>query len=183
VIVRDTEAPRIFGQIIKGCVGENIWPMWGISTTDNYYSPSDLKPLVEIVNQNVNPMEEGIYTITYRVTDPSGNTSSEFTRMVQYTYWPACMNSTVGVDNINVEESFNVYPNPSTGFVNIDLKGALTQNATLEVFNAMGQKVLSQIYTDVVGKFEIDLSGNAKGVYNIKLTVDGQVVSKRIVLQ
>ncbi|MDP2175170.1 MAG: T9SS type A sorting domain-containing protein, partial [Bacteroidota bacterium] len=81
------------------------------------------------------------------------------------------------------EESINVYPNPSTGIVNIDLKGAMTQNATLEVFNAMGQKVLSQIYTDAVGKFEIDLSGNAKGVYNIKLIVDGQVVSKLIVLQ
>ncbi|MDP2174975.1 MAG: DUF5011 domain-containing protein, partial [Bacteroidota bacterium] len=148
VIVRDTEAPRIFGQIIKGCVGENIWPMWGISTTDNYYSPQDLLPLIEIVNQNVNPLEEGIYSITYRVTDPSGNTSSEFTRLVQYTYWPQCMNSTVNLENINIEESINVYPNPSTGIVNIDLKGAMTQNATLEVFNAMGQKVLSQIYTD-----------------------------------
>jgi hypothetical protein len=184
VKVVDTEAPRIWGEIIHGCVGENIWPMWGISTTDNYYSPAQLKPLVEIVNQNVNIWEEGIYTITYRVTDPSGNTSNEFTRMVYYTYWPKCFNSTVSVDDVkSVEERVSVYPNPSNGVVNIDLNGAVTSNATVEVYNAMGQLVTSKTYSEVSGKFDVDLSGNAAGVYTIKLLVNGEVVTKRVVLQ
>jgi hypothetical protein len=184
VIVEDTEAPRIWGEIIHGCVGENIWPMWGISTTDNYYSPAQLKPLVEIVNQNVNIWEEGIYNITYRVTDPSNNTSNEFTRLVYLTYWPKCFNSTVSVDAVkSIEEAVSVYPNPSNGIVNIDLQGAMTQNATIEVYNAMGQQVLAQNYTDASSKFEINLSGNASGVYTIKLIADGQVITKRVVLQ
>ena len=184
VKVVDTKAPRIWGEIIHGCVGENIWPMWGLSTTDNYYSPSQLKPLVEIVNQNVNIWEEGIYTITYRVTDPSGNTSNEFTRMVYFTYWPKCNNSTVSVDDVkSVEERVSVYPNPSNGIVNVDLQGALAQTATLEVYNAMGQLVISKNYNEVSGKFDVDLSGNAAGVYTIKLIANGEVVTKRIVLQ
>ena len=184
VKVVDRVAPRISADIIHGCVGENIWPMWGISTTDNYYSPSQLTPLVEIVHQNVNIWEEGIYTITYRVTDPSGNRSQEFTRYVYFTYWPKCFNSTVSVDDMKaVEERVSVYPNPSNGIVNIDLQGALAQNATVEVYNAMGQLVTSKNYSEVSGKFEVDLSGNAAGVYTIKLIANGEVVTKRVVLQ
>jgi hypothetical protein len=151
------KAPTVWGPVINGCVGQNIWPMWGLTTTDNYYSPSELLPLIEIVSQNVNPNEEGLYTITYRVTDPSGNTSNIFTRMVEYTYWPKCINSTVGIENVKANESVNIYPNPNTGLFNIDLNGALTQNALVEVFNTMGQKVFSQVYTEAAGKFEIDL--------------------------
>lgn len=184
VKVVDKIAPRVWGEIIHGCVGENIWPMWGISTTDNYYSPQQLAPLVEIVNQNVNPMEEGIYTITYRVTDPSGNTSDEFTRIVYYTYWPKCYNSTVSVDNTRTaDQSVNVYPNPTNGNVNIELSGAtIAQKATVQVYNAMGQLVVSREFTET-GKFNVDLSGYAAGIYTVKLISDGEVVTKQVILQ
>jgi hypothetical protein len=143
-----------------------------------------LKPLVEIVNQNVNIWEEGIYSITYRVTDPSNNTSNEFTRLVYFTYWPKCFNSTVSVNNVkSIEETVSVYPNPSNGIVNVDLQGLVAQNASIEVYNAMGQLVLVNNYTESNSKFEINLSGNATGVYTIKLIADGQVITKRVVLQ
>jgi hypothetical protein len=184
VIVEDTKAPSIWGEIIHGCVGENIWPMWGISTKDNYYGPAELLPRVEIVNQNVNIWEEGVYSITYRVTDPSGNVSDEFTRLVYFTYWPKCHNSTVSTGDIkSADEKVSVYPNPSNGLVSIDLQGSLAQNASVEVYNSLGQKVLSKTWNEVSGKFDIDLSGNAAGVYTIKLIADGQVISKRVVLQ
>lgn len=182
VIVQDTKAPRIWGEIITGCVGDQIWPMWRISTTDNYYSPADLKPLIEIVNQNVNPWKEGIYSITYRVTDPSGNTSDEFTRLVYYTYWPNCVTNT-SVDTKTVEEAVSVYPNPSNGVVTLDLQGKLAQKASVEVYNALGQLVMTKSFEEGTGKFEVDLTGNASGVYTIKLVADGQVVTKRVILQ
>jgi hypothetical protein len=103
--------------------------------------------------------------------------------MVNYTYWPKCVNNTVGLDVANIEESVDVYPNPSNGLVTIDLKGALAQNTTIEVYNSLGQNVMSQTYTQASGKFEINLTDYAKGVYSIKLTVEGQVVNKRVVLQ
>jgi hypothetical protein len=184
VMVVDTKAPRIWGNQIHGCVGENIWPMWGISTTDNYYSPSQLKPLVEIVNQNVNPMREGLYTITYRVTDPSGNVSDEFTRMVIYTYWPKCVNSSVDIDQVKtIEESVSVYPNPSNGLVTIDLQGSVAQQAKVEVYNAIGQVVLVKTFDSDASKFDISLEGQASGVYSIRLIADGQTVTKRVVKQ
>jgi hypothetical protein len=139
--------------------------------------------LVEVINQNVNPWEEGIYSITYRVTDPSGNTSQEFTRMVYYTYWPKCFNSTVSVNTQSVDETVNVYPNPTSGVVTLDLNGSMAQTAKVEVYNAMGQMVMNQNYSEAASKFEINLSGNATGVYTIKLISEGTVVTKRVVLQ
>ena len=184
VKVEDKVAPSIWGEIIHGCVGENIWPLWGLSTADNYYSPNDLKPLIEIVSQNVNIWEEGVYNITYRVTDPSNNTSDDYTRYVYMTYWPRCFNSTISVNDVkSIEETVSVYPNPSNGIVNIDLQGLVAKNASIEVYNAMGQLILVNNYTESNSKFEINLSGNASGIYTIKLIADGQVITKRVVLQ
>ncbi len=184
VKVIDNEAPVIWGETIYGCVGEDIWPFWGVTTTDNYYSPSQLKPFVEIIKQNVNSKQEGIYYITYRVTDLSGNVSLPFTVNVIYTYWPKCYNSTSGVKTItNVEERVNIYPNPTSGNFTIDLKGALSRNTVIEVYNVMGQKVATEYFSESTDKFEIDLTGKASGVYTVKVIADGQTVIKRVVIQ
>ncbi len=184
VLVVDREKPIIWGEYLHGCVGEPIWPMFGLSTTDNYYSPAQLLPRIEIVSQNVNPWEEGTYSITYRVTDSSNNTSLPFTRTVTYTYWPRCHNSTIGINPVkSIEESVSVYPNPSSGLVTIDLNGSLAQNATVEVYNAMGQVILVKEFSEVMGKFDVNLGGYASGVYSIRLIASGHAVTKRIVIQ
>ena len=184
VIVVDTKAPKIWGENIRGCVGENIWPMWGLSTTDNYYSPAQLKGLIQIVAQNVNPMEEGWYTITYRVTDPSGNVSENFTRNVIYTYWPKCVNSTVDVNDVkSLEESVSIYPNPGAGVFTVDLNGIMARDIRLEVYNSVGQSVLKQDITEVSGKVNVDLTGNAGGVYVLKMISGDVVVTKRLVIK
>ncbi len=184
VRVVDREKPILWGEHLKGCVGENIWPMYGISTTDNYYSPAELLPLTEIVSQNVNPWEEGAYSITYRVTDPSGNTSLPFTRDVHYTYWPKCVTSSVDVNDVKaLQETVNIYPNPSSGLFTIDLKGALAREGSIKVYNALGQMIISKPIVEAAGKFEIDLGDHAGGVYSVKLEFDGQIVTKLVTRQ
>jgi PKD repeat protein len=183
VKVVDRQAPTLWGGTIYGCVGENIWPMWGLSSTDNYYGPQILLPLVEIVSQNVNPFQEGSYYITYKVTDLSGNTSALLTRQVVYTYWPACLNSTVGVNaNKKVEESVIIYPNPSNGMVNISFDGSVINQANLKVVNQMGQVVLENNINEPTSSINLDLSNFAKGVYTINIISDGIIVTKKVTL-
>lgn len=182
VEVVDRQAPILWGSTIYGCVGENIWPYWELTTTDNYYGPDQLLPRVEIISQNVNPQEEGIYYITYKVIDPSGNTSQPLTRQVVYTYWPKCFNSTVSVKDINLESTIKCYPNPSSGTFKIDFQGRTVQNAEIKVMDALGKVVYSTVI-DGVNEHNIQLDNAAPGVYSIQIIVDGTAVNSRIVIQ
>jgi hypothetical protein len=183
VVVVDTKAPTIWGETIYGCVGTNCNPMWGLATTDNYNSPQQLKPFIEVISQNVDPTNAGIYTINYKVTDLSNNVSDVFQRLVIYTYWPNCRDNSTDIDKVpSVEESVNLFPNPSTGLVTLDLKGSIAKNATVNVYNAMGQVVFTQAYDEAAGKYEINLSNVSTGVYTVRLVADGVTVTKRVTI-
>ena len=182
VVVVDRQAPTLWGGTIYGCVGENIWPYWDLTTTDNYYGPDQLQSEIEIVSQNVNPNDEGIYYITYKVTDPSGNVSQPLTRQVIYTYWPRCINSTVSVNNVNTNDGFNVFPNPSKGNFKIDFLGKQIADAEVSVIDAQGKEVYKTVFNNV-GSCDIILSDVAAGIYNVRINSQGTVVTRRIVIQ
>ena len=182
VVVVDRQAPTLWGGTIYGCVGENVWPYWDLTTTDNYYGPDSLQSRIEIVSQNVNPNEEGIYYITYKVTDPSGNVSQPLTRQVIYTYWPRCINSTVSVKDVNNNDGFNIFPNPSKGNFKIDFLGKLIADAEVSVIDAQGKEVYKAVFNNS-GSCDINLMDVAAGIYNVRINSQGTVVTKRIVIQ
>lgn len=182
VNVVDKTSPVLYGGTIYGCVGEDIWPMSGLTSTDNYYGPQILLSRVEIISQNVNSSQEGTYYITYRVIDPSDNVSALLTRAVVYTYWPRCFNSTVGLNEKSIEESVVIYPNPSTGLVNIGFNGAIAKNPKVQVINNLGQVVKSMTYNEAVSEINVDLTALAKGIYTINIISEGTVITKKISL-
>jgi hypothetical protein len=183
VRVVDKQAPTLFGGTIYGCVGQNIWPMWGLTTSDNYYGPQTLLPLVEIVSQNVNPFQEGSYFITYRVKDPSENTSPLLTRQVIYTHWPACVNSTVSVDEVTkIEDAVSISPNPNSGLFNISFNNVVVKQPTVKVFNAVGQLVLEQTFENS-SLLNIDMTGMNSGVYSVNISTEGSIITKKVIIQ
>lgn len=183
VKVVDRIAPILWGGTIYGCVGENIWPFWDLTTTDNYYGPEILLPRVEIVSQNVNPMNEGTYYITYRVIDPSGNSSLPLTRQVVYTYWPKCMNSTVGIDDNLSDHLIDIYPNPGNGIFNIDLKGHTVENAELMIIDALGRTVYTTVIGQSTSNIEINPGDLPAGVYQIKLMIGDRIITEKLIVQ
>jgi hypothetical protein len=96
------------------------------------------------------------------------------------------------IDNINVTSNvgideqgnvdFNLYPNPSTGLVNINITNELSDNATITLTNQLGQslKVISADLKSGNG-FTIDLANFERGIYLITVNLDGKVSTKRIV--
>lgn len=80
--------------------------------------------------------------------------------------------------NFGTATSANVlaYPNPATDQLTVELSGAA--EATVKLFNAVGQVVRSAV---VVGTETIDLSGLAAGTYALQATVHGNVLTERIV--
>lgn len=80
------------------------------------------------------------------------------------------------VRNISAIKAIEVYPNPSTGLININTLGASTD---LIISNAVGQVVYNQARL-ASGKHIIDLSGMAKGIYSIKAINGDNVDIKKI---
>ncbi len=63
--------------------------------------------------------------------------------------------------------NFNVYPNPSNGFINLDLQRNLTDEATISVETLLGQTLYSFKTKNMSNK--IDLSAYSNGTYLIKV--------------
>lgn len=72
------------------------------------------------------------------------------------------------------KKNVQVYPNPSTGFVNI----AGEEPMSAQLFGSKGEFIRS-----LESSTGNDLSSLPKGVYWIRLILEGEIINKRIVLQ
>jgi hypothetical protein len=79
---------------------------------------------------------------------------------------------------------FTVQPNPSTGIFNLSIDGLISNNANINVYNAIGQIVYSTAVNTGLGEYKmiLDLSANEPGVYIVNvLGENGTELMKRIV--
>jgi len=121
-------------------------------------------------NQTYNPTSNGIYSV--RITDGNGcvNTSDSYL-----------------VGNISIEEylrnSIKVFPNPTSGIVNISLKTTAHENCRLDMYNAIGELVYSNRLEIEQGEnaFQFDVSSFSSGVYSLQITVDDIQVLKQLI--
>jgi hypothetical protein len=87
----------------------------------------------------------------------------------------------LNVTGLDAEElhSLMVYPNPSSGQLNVGFVLNTDENARLEVLSALGQLVYSKSVTGPFGSVTLDLQEQASGIYVIRLaTAQGLVVRK-----
>ena len=75
-----------------------------------------------------------------------------------------------------VLENFNIYPNPTTDVLNIELKENLTLEKVL-IYNTSGQLV-KETYEKT-----INVSGFAKGIYNIQVLTNHGKATKKVIVK
>ena len=85
--------------------------------------------------------------------------------------------SGVGIKSISANNSISIFPNPTSGLLNIN---AVEVNSSVDVYNVIGEKVYSN--TLVKGNNVVDLSGLANGAYFVKLNSNGSITTKKVVL-
>ena len=87
----------------------------------------------------------------------------------------------LSVNNVNKEPEVVIYPVPSTGIFNLDMKNELK---SIHVFNLMGQTIYSEenIQNTFVGTKSIDLSRFSNGNYIISLTNDNGTSNFEVVI-
>jgi hypothetical protein len=87
------------------------------------------------------------------------------------------------VENV-LENGFNVFPNPTSGMLNVtmDLPSATLVNMT--VVNVLGEVVSQQAKGFAAGAQQVtmDLSGLAQGSYFLNIIADGMTATRKVTI-
>ncbi|MBL7925655.1 MAG: Omp28-related outer membrane protein [Bacteroidia bacterium] len=88
-----------------------------------------------------------------------------------------------GIADVTKGETLNVYPNPTSGLLQVDAN--ITNNGDLKVSvsDVLGNVVYSNQFTQTANKFSIDLSNQANGMYFVKFENKNGVEIKKINVQ
>lgn len=76
---------------------------------------------------------------------------------------------------------FSVYPNPSTGVLNIKINNQTTSDATILITDMMGREISS--INAVSTQTTVDLSNQSSGVYFVSVFTENAVSTQRIVIK
>jgi hypothetical protein len=87
----------------------------------------------------------------------------------------------VGIDNVENNSAFMVYPNPANGIIYINSQNA-EKDALVTVTNSLGQIVFSQTYS-TLQTAKIDLSSQSAGVYVVRVAGAHGVSTRNVVLK
>lgn len=89
----------------------------------------------------------------------------------------------VGIDNHNPDAFLMIYPNPTTGIVNVEctMKNVQLGNVEIQVVDMFGK--LACTTETSLQRTHIDISDLAKGIYFVKVVADGNTVAVRKVIK
>jgi len=142
-------------------------------TTDNCEVASITNDFNSLETLDGATLPEGTTTIVWTVTDIAGNTTTcEYNVLV---------NEFVGINDLS-EFGINIYPNPTTGIVNINLTGFQNLSGlNLQVTDISGRIIENSIIN--TEHSIINLENQPNGVYFIKFQNDEVVKNVKIIKQ
>ena len=91
----------------------------------------------------------------------------------------ACALGTTNFDS----QAISVSPNPTKSIVSITFKEFLSEKASYEVYNVLGQKVMSNGVQSGVNNFDINLENYANGLYLLQIIIGDKKFNKSIIKQ
>jgi len=119
-------------------------------------------------NQTYTPTQSGVYVV--RVTDSNGC-------VYAYSQGYIFVLST-GIDALSIKNSIHIFPNPSTGLVNINAGVLGSENYNVTITDMFGKILLNTKNVNTV-----DMSELSNGLYIVSLTSEsGITVTKKITL-
>lgn len=114
----------------------------------------------------------GLSSGTYNVTVTDANGCSTTGQVI--------VDDNVGIDENDLAAMMDVYPNPTTGAVNITLPDNISANELL-LFNVVGELVYAERDLNT-SQLSFNITGLSHGIYYIRLTAEGQTATRKLVL-
>jgi hypothetical protein len=119
-----------------------------------------------------NPTVTSVYVVSgYNPTTNNCKTSTSLTVTV---------NNCAGIDNISNNANISVYPNPSTGLINISMP-VVNEATTLYITDMIGKEVFKSSLKDA--NVSIDLSNLQKGLYMVTITNGQAKQIQKLIIQ
>ena len=78
---------------------------------------------------------------------------------------------------------FNVFPNPTTGRLTIQLPTAQAENRQLQIVDMLGRSIYAQKVDSNLSNIEVDLSHYENGIYFVELHSQGERMIKKLLKQ
>jgi hypothetical protein len=125
-------------------------------------------------NMLYNMTQSGAYHVV--ATNYFGCATSSDT--VQATY-------TNAIDENSQVSGMKIYPNPNKGIFNVELNLNFNSDVEIMIFDMIGKVAFNDKSTTFSGNYkkEIDLSNLAKGIYTANITVNGEIMRSKIIIQ
>ena len=184
VRVLDDEAPKVgskVGPIVKLGLFSNVKLSDYLKLTDNYDAPADLMNNLEVLFNDVNVYEEGVYAAVFSTMDNSGNVSDEYTLIVEVS---RNYERISGIETVAGKDLLKVYPNPSKGLFNVSFDLASNENVSVAVYDMMGNQVAEVAEGQLQkGSYLVDMTGKAAGMYFVRMSVNNQVFNQKVIIE
>jgi len=89
------------------------------------------------------------------------------------------------INEVNYEKAVNIYPNPSKGVFTLKFTTDKYLKVAIEIYTTDNKLIYSLGMKNVANETEksIDLSRHPKGVYLMKITIDGQIFTKNLMIE
>jgi hypothetical protein len=81
-----------------------------------------------------------------------------------------------------IREATNLFPNPASQFVHLDIGRMINGPFNVEIINYKGERILYDTMTAVNKLVTLDVSGLLEGVYLVRLSDGNRIISKKLII-
>lgn len=138
------------------------------------YSYEWTAPNGEVISdqQDVSGLAAGNYAL--EITDANGCVSLHY----------FTVQSVSSINQRQLEKSINLFPNPTSGNVTIAFDEIEALEANIAVYDLTGKLVADFVNANIAsGQYRLEVSNHAEGLYLVRIMIENQVVTKRVIVQ
>lgn len=121
--------------------------------------------------QNLTDLAPGEYTVI--VTDAAGCTET-ITIVVE---------DTTSTFELDILESFNVYPNPAVDNATVNIELSESAQARVSVYNVLGQSLHQEYTSGSSINVDLDVSNWDNGLYIVELSAESKVIVRKLIVE
>ncbi len=95
------------------------------------------------------------------------------------------ISATVGVEENNLVNGVNVYPNPMTDLASVDFNLSTNNNVSIVIVNTVGQLVKTENLGNMsagIHTYLMDASSLSNGLYFLNITVGNSTITKKVAI-